>query len=403
MSPEQQLEVLVGDAVDVVSREELLEKLRREKPLRVKYGADPSAPDLHLGHSVPLWRLRKFQDLGHHIIFIIGDFTGRIGDPSGRSRTRPMLSEEEIRANAATYAAQVGKILDVSRCEIVYNSQWFSEMGADGLLRLAGHYTVARMLERDDFAKRMAAESPITILELLYPLIQAYDSVAVRADVEVGGTDQLFNLLVGRDIMRAYGLEPQVVITWPLLVGTDGKEKMSKSLGNYVGVTEQPQEMFGKLMSIPDSALPQYLSLLLEYSAEEVAELERRMQAGEVNPRDVKDEMARRIVALYHGEEAAIEASEEFRRIFSQRQLPSDMPEVVVKAEHLEDGKVWIVRLVRLAGFAESNSEARRLVRQGAVRINDRPVEDENATVAVSTGDVLRVGRRRFAKVVVES
>lgn len=400
MTPKQQLEILTRGAVDVVSREELLEKLRRGKPLRIKYGADPSAPDLHLGHSVPLWRLRRFQDLGHTIVFIIGDFTGRIGDPSGRSRTRPMLSEEEVRANAATYAAQVGKILDISRCEIVYNSEWFSKMGAEGLLRLAAHYTVARMLERDDFAKRMTAEAPIAIVELLYPLIQAYDSVMVRADVEIGGTDQLFNMLVGRDIMRAYDMEPQVVMTWPLLVGTDGHEKMSKSLGNYIGVTDPPNEMFGKLMSIPDDLLPQYLELLVEMPPDEIAQLQEEMAAGAVNPRDVKDDMARRIVALYHGQEAARQASEEFRRVFSQRELPSEMPEIAVSAEELAGGKIWLVRLITTAGFAPSNSEARRLIRQGAVSINDVTITDENAEVEVRTGDVLRVGKRRFGRVI---
>jgi len=402
MTAEEQLEVLTRGAVDVVSREELLEKLRRGTPLRIKYGADPSAPDLHLGHSVPLWRLRRFQEMGHTIVFIIGDFTGRIGDPSGRSRTRPMLSEEQVRANAATYAAQVGKILDISRCEIVYNSEWFASMGAEGLLRLAAHYTVARMLERDDFAKRMAAEVPIAIVELLYPLIQAYDSVQVKADVEVGGTDQLFNMLVGRDIMRAYDMEPQVVITWPLLVGTDGHEKMSKSLGNYIGVTDPPGEMFGKLMSIPDDLLPQYLELLVEMRPEEIARLQQEMAAGLFNPRDVKDDMARRVVALYHGEEAARQASEEFRRVFSQRELPSQMPEIVVSSEDLADGRIWLVRLMTSAGFASSNSEARRLIRQGAVSVNDRTITDENAELEVRTGDVLRVGKRRFGRITIK-
>ncbi|MCD6350586.1 MAG: tyrosine--tRNA ligase [Armatimonadetes bacterium] len=402
MTPEQQLDLLTRDAVDIISREELLEKLKRGQPLRIKYGADPSAPDLHLGHAVPLRRLRRFQELGHTIVFIIGDFTGRIGDPSGRSKTRPMLSEEQIQANAATYAEQVGKILDVSGCEIVFNSEWFGKMSAADLLRLASHYTVARMLERDDFAKRMAAETPITVLELLYPLVQGYDSVAVRADVEVGGTDQLFNLLVGRDIMRAYGLEPQVVLTWPLLVGTDGHEKMSKSLGNYVGITDEPKDMFGKLMSIPDSLLGQYLRLVLELPEEEVRAVEAAMEAGEKNPRDVKMDLAHQVVAEYHGEEAAQAAEEEFRRVFSQRQLPSEMPEVVLGAEDLEHGAIWIVRLVTKAGFASSNSEARRLVQQGGVRINDEPITDDKAQVTPKTGDILRVGRRRFARLVVE-
>ncbi len=402
MTPEKQLELLTSDAVNMVLREELLEKLKRGRPLRVKYGADPSAPDLHLGHSVPLRRLRKFQELGHRIVFIIGDFTGRIGDPSGRSKTRPMLSEEQIRANAKTYAEQVGKILDVSQCEIAYNSEWFGKMDAADLLRLTSHYTVARMLERDDFAKRLAEESPIAVLELLYPLVQGYDSVAVRADVEVGGTDQLFNLLVGRDIMRAYGLEPQVVLTWPLLVGIDGTEKMSKSLGNYVGIAESPGEMFGKLMSIPDDLLPQYLQLLLEWPAEKVREALEAVEAGQVNPRDLKDEMAREIVATYHGEDAAQEASEEFRRVFSQRELPSEMPDVEVAAEDLTNGAIWIIKLVRAAGFAPSNSEARRLVQQGGVRINDEPIKDDTASVVVKTGDVLKVGRRRFGRIVIK-
>lgn len=402
MTPEKQLELLTSDAVNMVLREELLEKLKRGRPLRVKYGADPSAPDLHLGHSVPLRRLRKFQELGHRIVFIIGDFTGRIGDPSGRSKTRPMLSEEQIRANAKTYAEQVGKILDVSQCEIAYNSEWFGKMDAADLLRLTSHYTVARMLERDDFAKRLAEESPIAVLELLYPLVQGYDSVAVRADVEVGGTDQLFNLLVGRDIMRAYGIEPQVVLTWPLLVGIDGTEKMSKSLGNYVGIAESPGEMFGKLMSIPDDLLPQYLQLLLEWPAEKVREALEAVEAGQVNPRDLKDEMAREIVATYHGEDAAQEASEEFRRVFSQRELPSEMPDVEVAAEDLTNGAIWIIKLVRAAGFAPSNSEARRLVRQGGVRINDEPIKDDTASVVVKTGDVLKVGRRRFGRIVIK-
>ncbi len=402
MSPEEQLELLTRDAVDVVSREELLEKLKSGRPLRVKYGADPSAPDLHLGHSVPLWRLRRFQDLGHTIVFLIGDFTGRIGDPSGRSKTRPMLSEEQVKANAATYAAQVGRFLDISKCEIVYNSEWFSRMGAEGLLRVAARYTVARMLERDDFAKRMAAEQPIAVVEMLYPLVQAYDSVAVRADVEIGGTDQLFNFLVGRDIMRAFDMEPQVVMTWPLLVGLDGREKMSKSLGNYVGVTEPPGEMFGKLMSISDALLPQYMELLLGASREEVARAEQDMATGAVNPRDLKDRMARGVVALYHGEAAAEEAAEEFRRVFSQRELPSEMPEVRVRAEEMTEGRVWPVRLVVAAGFAASNSEARRLLRQGAVSINDQTLADEEASVEVKTGDVLRVGKRRFGRILVE-
>jgi tyrosyl-tRNA synthetase len=282
MTPEAQLEILAGNCVDFHSREELLAKLREGRPLRIKYGADPSAPDLHLGHSVPLWRLRQFQDLGHTVVFIIGDFTGMIGDPSGRSKTRPMLSREQIEANAQTYAQQLGKILEVDQCEVRYNSEWFSQMTTAEFLAIASHYTLARMLERDDFAIRMRDGIPISMLEMMYPLVQAYDSVAVDSDVEIGGTDQLFNFLVARDIMRAYGKVPQCVMTWPLLVGLDGKDKMSKSLGNYVGITEPPNEMFGKLMSIPDAAMPQYYELLLAKTAPEAAEMARAM--GEVPP-----------------------------------------------------------------------------------------------------------------------
>ncbi len=399
MTPEQQLEHLSQGAVDVVNPEELLAKLRTGRPLRIKYGADPSAPDLHLGHSVPLRRLRRFQDLGHTIVFIIGDFTGRIGDPSGRSKTRPLLTEEQIRANAQTYAEQVGHLLDVSRCEIHYNSEWFGQMSAADLLVLASHYTIARMLERDDFHLRMLRGVPISMLETLYPLVQAYDSVAVRADVEIGGTDQLFNFLVGRDIMRAYGQEPQVVMTWPLLVGLDGEEKMSKSLGNYVGITEPPGEMFGKLMSIPDSLMPEYYRLLLDYTEEEVAHLRARLASGDLHPREAKARLAQTVTAEYHGAQAAAQARAEFDRVFSARELPSEMPEVVLTPQDLCNDGIWIVALITRAGFAPSNSEARRLVRQGAVSLGGTTVGDENARVRPEEGVVLQVGKRRFARI----
>lgn len=402
MTPEQQLEHLVGDASEVHTHEELLAKLRLGRPLRIKYGADPSAPDLHLGHAVPMTRLRRFQDLGHKVIFIIGDFTGRIGDPSGRSKTRPMLSTEQIERNAATFAAQAGKILDIEACEIRYNSEWLEPLGTDGLVKLASRYTVARMLERDDFAKRMAAETPISIVEFLYPLVQAYDSVAIEADVEVGGTDQLFNFLVARDVMRSYGLEPQVATCWTLLVGTDGVEKMSKSLGNYVGISEAPEQMFGKLMSIPDEILPHYYALLTDEGFEGAAEIDRRMQAGELHPMDAKKRLARIIIERYHDAEAAARAQEEFEAVFSRGELPSEMPEYRVPARDLQDGRAWIVTLVTGSGGAASNSEARRLIRGGGVRLNDERIDDETANVAVHSGDVLQVGKRHFAKLVVE-
>lgn len=419
MTPEEQLEILIKGAINVVVAEELLAKLKEGRPLRIKYGADPSAPDLHLGHSVPLRKLKRFQELGHQVIFIIGDYTGRIGDPSGRTKTRPMLSEEEIKRNAATYVEQVGEILDVEEVEIVYNSQWFAEMNAADLLSLASHYTVARMLERDDFALRIDGGIPISILEMLYPLIQGYDSVAVEADVEIGGSDQLFNLLVGRDIMRAYGMTPQVVLTWPLLVGTDGQQKMSKSLGNYIGITEPPGEMFGKLMSIPDELMPQYHDLLLEPPglfredpsidpAHIFAEIERRIQK---EPRNFKADLAEAIVTRYHSAEAARKAREEFDLVFSSSSSSayvsfsssssSSARELRISASELIDGRISIIDLIMRPEFAGSKAEARRLIRQGAVSINDAPVTDEMAQVKVATGDVLRVGKRRFAKLVV--
>ncbi len=399
MVPEEQLHILTQGAVDVVDEKELLAKLRQDRPLRIKYGADPSAPDLHLGHSVPLRRLRKFQDLGHQIVFIIGDFTGRIGDPSGRSKTRPILSEEQIKANAQTYAEQVGRILDVSRAEIHYNSEWFGPMLASDLLALASHYTIARILERDDFHRRIIGGIPISMLETMYPLVQAYDSAAIRADVEIGGTDQTFNFLVGRDIMRAYGQEPQVVMTWPLLVGLDGTEKMSKSLGNYVGIAEPPGEMFGKLMSIPDDLMPQYHRLLLHYSDEQVAELEASIASGTLHPREAKARLAEALTAQYHDAAAGCKARAEFDRVFSEGLLPSEMPGVAVTAEDLAAGGMRIVALVARAGFAPSNSEARRLVQQGAVTLGGTSVRDVNAQVTPQDGDVLQVGKRRFARV----
>ena len=369
MTPEQQLEILCGNAVDVISREELLAKLR------------------------------QFQDLGHQVVFIIGDFTGCIGDPSGKSKTRPVLDEETVKRNAQTYANQVGQILDVSKCEVRYNSEWFSQMSAADMLALASHYTVAQMLERDDFAKRMANQTPISLLEMMYPLVQGYDSVMVRADVEIGGTDQTFNFLVGRVLMRAYGQEPQVVMTWPLLVGLDGHDKMSKSLGNYVGITDSPDDMFGKLMSIPDDLMPNYYRLLLGYDETAAQGLAADIAAGKLHPRRAKADLARAIIARYHDAAAAEAAEAEFDRIFAQKQVPTGMPEVVVPPAQTSDGKIGIVHLVVLAGHAESNGEARRLVRQGAVTINGERVADENAEVAVHDGDVLQVGKRRFVRV----
>ena len=403
MTPEEQFALLTGDAIVVETAADLLEKLKLDRPLRIKYGADPSAPDLHLGHSVPIRKLRRFQELGHHVIFIIGDFTARIGDPSGRSKTRPMLSPEQIEENARTYADQLDRILDMDKCEIIYNSEWLAPIGSAGLFELASHYTLARMIERDDFAKRLANQTPISIVELLYPLIQAYDSVAIEADIEIGGTDQLFNFLMARDIMRAYDLPPQVVMTWDLLVGTDGHEKMSKSLGNYIGIAEPPGEMYGKLMSIPDDAMGQYYRLLLDRTPEEEQHLLAAIAAGTTHPRDAKSALAREIVTFYHDASAATEAADEFDRIFAQGQLPTDIDEVTISQAQLDsEGAALITDLILAAGFASSRSEARRMVRQGAVRLNSQTIAAEQQPIGITGEEILQVGKRRVAKVILQ-
>ena len=410
-SVDDQVSVFLDGVIQVESEAELREKLAADEPLRIKLGCDPSAPDLHVGHGTVLRRLRRLQDMGHHIIFIVGDFTARIGDPSGKSKTRPMLSEEEVKRNAQTYVEQVGLILDIEKCELRFNSEWFSEMGAGGLMELASHYTLARMLERDDFSKRMAAGASISIRELLYPLVQGYDSVAIEADIEVGGTDQTFNLLVGRDIQRAYGMEPQVVMTYPLLAGLDGREKMSKSLGNAVGITDPPNEMFGKLMSIPDGTTDErgnalsrfgtichYYQTLMDWPEDEVRKIEIDLEEGRAHPKKVKAEIARAIVARYHSEEAASEAEAEFERVFAERQLPADMPEVAVSPDLAGGPEIDPIKLIRHCGFADSNSQARRLVEQGGVSINGETITDPMAATKIADGDVLRVGKRRFAR-----
>ncbi|MGQ9730868.1 MAG: tyrosine--tRNA ligase [Candidatus Zipacnadales bacterium] len=411
LSVDEQIELFISGTIQVESIPELRTKLESGRPLRIKLGCDPSAPDLHVGHGTVLRRLRRLQDAGHQIVFIVGDFTARIGDPSGKSKTRPMLSEDEIKRNAATYVEQVGLILDIDKCELRYNSEWFDELGASGLLELASHYTVARMLEREDFAGRMAAGVPLSIRELLYPLVQGYDSVAVKADIEVGGTDQTFNLLVGRDIQRAYGMEPQVVMTYPLLVGLDGREKMSKSLGNAVGITDPPNEMFGKLMSIPDGVpetdgtivhrfgtLCHYYQALLEWPEERVRQLEEDLEAGRVHPKDAKAHMAQEVVAQYHSAAAAKAAFAEFERVFAERELPTEIPEICVPAHICSGHTVDPVKLLRECGFASSNGAARRLIQQGGVRLNGVVVEDFSQPLSITEGDVLRVGKRRFAR-----
>jgi tyrosyl-tRNA synthetase len=381
--------------VDLVAPGELAARLAKGKPLRVKYGCDPSAPDLHLGHTVPLDKLRELQDLGHTIIFLIGDFTAMIGDPTGRNKTRAPLTREAVKKNAETYAEQVGEVLDRSKIELRFNSEWMDSLAPSELIRLASQQTVARMLERDDFKKRYASETPIAIHEFLYPLVQAYDSVALKADVEMGGTDQLFNLLLGRQIQQAYGQEPQIVITVPLLEGTDGSEKMSKSLGNAIGIHEPPNEIYGKTMSIPDSLLPRWVELLARKDwglSERVA----GMAAGKENPRDVKAALATRLVARYHGEAAAKEAESHFDRVFRQHRAPDEVPVVELRAS--EPGGVRLVDALVSTGFASSRSEARRLIGQGGVKVSEERISDLD--FALPAGEhLVQAGKRRFSRV----
>lgn len=392
---EQIARILKGTVMLETARE-LEDRLREGKPLRVKFGADPSAPDIHLGHAVVMTKLRTFQDLGHRVVFIIGDFTARIGDPSGRSKTRPQLSREEVERNAETYTRQVFKILDPEKTEVVFNSRWLDRLGFADLIRLASKTTVARMLQRDDYAKRYAAGAPISLHEFLYPLAQGYDSIEVKADVEIGGTDQTFNLLLGRELQRAYGARPQIILTMPLLEGLDGVEKMSKSLGNYVGITEPPFEIYGKLMSIPDAMMPRYFELLTDLDLGAI-------RKETPHPRDLKMRLAREIVTRFHGKEAARMAEENFRNVFGGGRVPDD--DEWVKVLTVPPGEHPVVNMLRDSCLAASGSEARRKVREGAVRIDDRKVVDENEKLRVMPGDpgrILKLGKRKFARIVVE-
>ncbi len=394
-----QMETLLRGVEHAYSAEELERRLagsaKAGKPLRVKLGMDPTAPDIHIGHSVVLRKMRQFQDLGHKGVLIIGDYTARIGDPSGQNATRPMLSVEQIKTNARTYFDQAGKILDTTaaKLEIRYNSEWLEKLQLADVLRLAGQITVARMLERDTFALRYRDEVPIGLHEFLYPLMQGYDSVCVKADCELGGTDQTFNNLCGRDIQRAYGLEPQVVLVLPLLLGLDGKEKMSKSKGNYVGVTDDAVEMYGKIMSIPDALMQNYYTLLTDLPAGRIQEL---LDGTKTHPRQAKATLARIITAQYHGEAAAAAAAEEFDRVFAERQVPSEMPEIAIAQP-----RIGIVDLILAAQFAPSKGAARRLLAQNAVSIDGEKITQTDAVVEVRPGQVLRVGKRRFGRIVI--
>jgi len=391
---------LLFGAAEVISEPELAAKVERGGPIRVKLGLDPTAADVTLGWAVVLRKLRQFQDAGHTAVLIVGDFTARVGDPSGKSETRPRLSKEVVQRFAERLLGQFSKVLSDERLEVRYNSEWLEPMDMETVLRLTASYTVARMLERDDFAQRFAEQRPISVMEFLYPLLQAMDSVAVQADVELGGTDQLFNLLVGRDVQREFGQEPQVVLTTPLLEGLDGVQKMSQSLGNYVGITEPPEEMFGKLMSIPDQLIVKYLALCTDVPPEEVRAVEAGLADGSRHPAEEKRRMAREVVALYHDAEAGRAAEGRFNLVFREHEVPPDVPEVAVPPDALRDGVVWLPRLLVATGLAGSNSEARRQIEQGGVRLGGEQVRDPSAEFRPEDlrGRVLQVGQRRFVR-----
>jgi tyrosyl-tRNA synthetase len=399
---QEQLDYVRKGAVEIIREEELLAKLERSRkegrPLTVKVGFDPSAPDLHLGHTVVIRKMKHFQDMGHRVIFLIGDFTGMIGDPTGQSKTRPVLTREQVKKNAETYKKQVFKILHPKRTVVDFNSRWLGKLGAAGFIQLASKYTVARLLERDDFARRYKGGQPIGLHEFLYPLAQAYDSVALKADVEMGGTDQKFNLLVGREVMREFGLEPQVVLTMPLLEGLDGAEKMSKSLGNYVGINEPPREIYGKLMSISDALMWRYWELCTDATLAEIAGMRLRVEAGELHPKQAKSDLARRLVADYHGDRAAGEAAAEFEKIFARKETPEEIREVRLPSA---PQPVWVPKLLVGLGLAKSNGEARRLIEQGGVYLDGERLSDTTREVpaAPAATYLIKVGKRHFVRV----
>ncbi len=407
-SPEEQLELIRAQTVDLIPEEELLEKLRSGRPLRVKLGVDASGPDIHLGHAVVLRKLRLFQDLGHTAVMIVGDFTGMIGDPSGRSDTRRQLTREQVEQNIANYKEQLFKILDPEKTEFRYNSEWLGKLTAEQIMRLTATQTVAQLLARDDFSKRYQAQQPISLHEFLYPIFQGYDSIAVQADIEIGGTDQTFNFLVAREMQRANPLgdpqEPQCIVTFPLLVGTDGVEKMGKSLNNYIGIMEPPDQVFGKVMSLPDELMEQYFALCTDVASEEVAQMAADMKSGGLNPRDAKRRLGREIVTLYHSAEAAKKADETFMSVFStQRAQTREDYEAVAEEVAIPAGlrgkPVWIATALAELGLASSRGEARRLVRGGGVYVDERRVSDAQEEIELKPGMLVRVGKRRVVRV----
>lgn len=401
ITPEEQLHIIASGTAQIVPESALLEKFKSGRPLTIKLGVDPTAPDIHLGHAVPLRKLRAFQDLGHEVTLIVGDGTALIGDPSGRNSTRPQLTSEQIAANAQTYVDQAFKILDPAKTTLRYNSEWLCSMNLEELLVVASKFSVARILERDDFHKRYTSNQSISLHEFLYPIMQAYDSVVIKADVELGGTDQLFNLLAGRELMEKMNMSPQVCLTLPLLEGTDGVRKMSKSYGNYIGLTDEPADMFGKVMSIPDELMVKYYRLASTCTVAEIDDIEKGLAQGSLHPNKVKRNLACNIVSAYHGEAAAKEAEQEFDRVFKNHDLPSDIPEFAVDLSPNEEGKVYLAKLLADAGMVASVGEARRLIDGGGVRVNSEPVPPKTYNVDPDQlrDAIVQVGKRKFVKI----
>lgn len=399
----EQLEIIRRGVEELISEEEMVRKLensiKTNQPLRIKQGFDPTAPDIHLGHTVGIRKLRQFQELGHTIVLIIGDYTGLVGDPSGKNETRPRLQYETLMKNAETYENQFFKILDRSKTEIHYNGEWFAKMKFDEIMNLAAKFTVARILERDDFTKRYKEGNPISLHEFFYPLMQGYDSVAIKADVELGATEQKFNLLTARDVQREYGQEPQVILTLPVLEGIDGGQRMSKSLGNYIGIDDEPDEMYGKIMSIPDNLILKYFTLVTDYSLAQLQEVKRRLNDGQTNPMVLKKELARTIIKMYHSESAARQAEQNFEQIFSKKEIPDDIEEIIIPSSDLPKP---LVKLLTECGAVSSNGEARRLIQQGGVRINDEKISDINYAIQNKGEYITKVGKRRFFKFIVK-
>ena len=400
---EKALEIIKSGAVEIIEEEELRKRLesaiKNNKPLRIKAGFDPSTSDLHLGHTVVFRKLRQFQELGHKVIVIIGDFTGRIGDPSGQNEMRKQLSGEEVKKNSATYVDQLSKILDQSLTEIAYNSSWCDKMSFSDVLELISKFSVARILERDDFSKRYKNGKHISLIEFLYPVIQGYDSVVINADIEIGATEQKFNLLVGRNLQNQFKLLPQIVMTLPILEGTDGKEKMSKSLGNYIGLNDNPKDMFGKIMSIPDNLIIKYFTLLTDIPLKEIDKYKSSMEKGEINPKEVKIRLGKEILKLYHPGIDAEETAQEFNRVFRDKKLPQEIEEIVLDSIKLKNGKIWIVKLLKELELVSSHNEARRLIVQGGISIDQKKITDPDLEIEVSNGAIVKAGKKKFAKI----